>query len=249
MYKEERKARILALLNSRQFTTVDELSHDLEVSQTTVRRDLDELIATGRVAHNRKGITLPLENYTEAHINFRMAVDAAAKTAIARAAAEMVTDGSVIFLDSSSTVQCMMEPLSRKKNITAVTHSMAVLEGLSNSGIVLYFSGGEYYAPSQAVFGEEAIRAVEHFNFDYMFFSCNTVTPDGYATATFEHSAALRRRVLMRTRNPVLLCCKNKIGSYRAHNIAHVNDVKYIVTDSTTAFQNVSPQVIRVEGV
>lgn len=249
MLKDERKNRIMAVLDRSHFTTVEELSRHLGVSQTTVRRDLDELITAGRVERNRRGITLPAENYTEAHIRFRSAVDAGAKAAIGRRAAELAESGSVIFLDSSSTALYMVEPLSKKKNITVVTHSLAVIDGLSNSDIELYLTGGEYYAPSQAFFGEEAIRAAERFNFDYMFFSCNTVTPDGYATATFERSAALRRRILKRTRCPVLLCCQNKIGRYRAHNIAHVNDVRYIVTDSPSAFQNVPPRVIRAEEV
>ena len=249
MLKDERKNRIMAVLERCHFTTVDELSRYLGVSQTTVRRDLDELIAAGRVERNRRGVTLPAENYTEAPVRFRSAVDAGAKAAIGRRAAGLVSAGSVIFLDSSSTGLCMIEPLAKMKNITVVTHSLAVIDGLSNSDVDLYLTGGEYYAPSQAFFGEEAIRAAERFNFDYMFFSCNTVTPDGYATATFEHSAALRRRILARTRCPVLLCCQNKIGRYRAHNIANINDVKYIVTDSPTAFQNVPPQVIRVEEV
>lgn len=249
MLKEERKARIMAVLDSKHFSTVGELSQCLGVSQSTVRRDLDELIEAGRVERNRRGVTLPAENQTEAPVRFRSAVDAGAKAAIGRQAAALVESGSVIFLDSSSTGLYMVEPLARRKNITVVTHSLAVINGLSNSGIGLYLTGGEYYAPSQAFFGEEAIRAAERFNYDYMFFSCNTVTPDGYATATFEHSAALRRRILNRTRCPVLLCCQNKIGRYRAHNIAHIKNVKYIVTDSPTAFQHVPPQVIRVGEV
>lgn len=249
MLKDERKTRIMTVLDRERFTTVEELSRSLGVSQTTVRRDLDELHAAGRVERNRRGVTLPAENCTEAHIRFRSAVDAGAKAAIGRRAAELVSPGSVVFLDSSSTGLCMVEPLARKKNITVVTHSLAVIDGLSNSDIDLYLTGGEYYAPSQAFFGEEAIRAAERFNFDYMFFSCNTVTPDGYATATYEHSAALRRRILARTRWPVLLCCQNKIGRYRAYNIAHISEVKYIVTDSPAAFQNVPPRVIRAEEV
>lgn len=249
MLKDERENRIMRVLDRDRFTTVEELSRDLGVSQTTVRRDLDALRAAGLVERNRRGVTLPAENYTEAHIRFRSAVDAGAKAAIGRRAAELVSAGSVIFLDSSSTGLYMAEPLARKKNITVVTHSFAVIDCLADSGLELYLTGGEYYAPSQAFFGEEAIRAAERFNYDYMFFSCNTVTPDGYATATYEHSAALRRRVLARARWPVLLCCQNKIGGYRAHNIAHVRDVKYIVTDSPTAFQSVPPQVVRVEEV
>lgn len=249
MFKDERKTKIISILEHSHFTTIEELSRHLGVSQTTVRRDLDELIAAGRVERNRRGVTLTAEDHAEAHIRFRSAVDAGAKAAIGRRAAELVPSGSLIFLDSSSTGLCMVEPLAKKKNITVVTHSLAVIDGLSNSEVDLYLTGGEYYAPSQAFFGEAAIQTAEQFNYDYMFFSCNTVTPDGYATATYEHSAALRRRILARTRWPVLLCCQSKIGRYRAHNIARLADVKYIVTDSPTAFQNVPPQVIRVREV
>ena len=249
MLKEERKAKIMALLNQNQFVTVEELSRYLSISPTTVRRDLDELLNAGRIERNRRGVTLPAENYTEAHVNFRTAVYSAAKAAIARRAVDFVETGSVIFLDSSSTTLYMLESLAKKKNITVVSHSLAVINGLANSDIELYLTGGEYYAPSQAFYGMEAIRAVECFNFDFMFFSCNTITPDGYATATFEHSAALRRRVLARSTTPVLLCNHSKIGKFRPHNIAHISQVKYVITDSPDGFRGVPAQVIRIGEV
>lgn len=246
MLKEIRQERILEYLRTNQFASIQELSILNQTSHTTVRRDLISLKATGQIIADRSGVRIVSDSVSEGNLNYRSAINPAIKAMIAHRAAQLIPNDSLIFLDSSSTILHMLPDIREKNNITVVTHSVAVCTQLINSKIPVYMLGGEYYPPSHAFYGEPAIEMVHHFNFDYCFLSCVTVTPDGFATATWEHSATLRRHVLSRTTHPVLVCDESKIGFIRPHNIAHINEMRYIVTNSTTAFQNIRPEVIRI---
>lgn len=246
MLKETRQERILEYLRTNQFASIEELSILNKTSHTTVRRDLVSLKATGQIVADRSGVRIVSDSASEGNLNYRSAINPTIKATIARHAAKLIPNDSLIFLDSSSTILHMIPDIKEKNNITVVTHSVAVCSQLVNSNIPVYMLGGEYYPPSHAFYGELAIENVKHFNFDYCFLSCVTVTPDGFATATWEHSATLRRHVISRTVNPVLVCDQSKIGHMRPHNIAHINEMRYIVTDSKTAFFNAAPTVIRI---
>ena len=103
MLKNEREQEVLAALRSAGYQTVGQLSQALYISESTVRRILQELEKKGQIKRSDGGAEL-LDTHTHAPSFSARAYDhPEAKRAIARKAAELVWDGSVVFLDQSST--------------------------------------------------------------------------------------------------------------------------------------------------
>lgn len=246
MLKEIRQQSILAIVQDKKFVTTNALAEHLKVSPSTIRRDLTEMAALGTVLRNRGGVVPVVTKHTEASVHFRASVNAQAKAAIAKRAAELIPDGSVIFLDPSSTVLSMIEYLHAKKNITVVTNSLLLISMLRGTQIKFRLIGGWFYEPSHAFYGEIAEESVRRFNFDMAFLSSVSITPEGYAAETHEHAATIRRAVIKHTHCSVLLCDSSKIDIYRAYNVAHIDELSYIITNDAVRLNDTRAIVIRV---
>lgn len=246
MFRQERLDGILQFIIRRGFVTVPQLCKQFRVSPATVRRDLEALSQKQLILRNRNGAVPCQEQHTEAPVHFRAAVNAKAKQLIARAAADLVRDGSLIFIDSSTTVLSMVDFLTVKKNLTIVSNSLLLMMLMRDTGHRLVLTGGEYFAPSHAFYGELAVETLNGYNFDCAFISSVAVTGDGFAAETMEHSVAVRQTALRRAHTAVLLCDKSKMNLYRPYNIAPINAMDYIITDDPLYPQHTTARVIRV---
>ena len=135
MLKEERLQRLLQILDEQGSVTAEQLSQKLFVSLPTVYRDLRELQrrqlavrSDGRVRRSReRSVTTPLD--------FRRTIHAAEKAAIARAAVKLIRDGSVIFLDASTTVSYLIDDLTAFRDLTVLTNGLATAALLRQAGV------------------------------------------------------------------------------------------------------------------
>ncbi|MBM9595798.1 DeoR/GlpR family DNA-binding transcription regulator [Roseitranquillus sediminis] len=140
---------VLALLRDRPFVSVNELTSYFGVSPATIRRDIDKLseagsaqkvyggIAAIQAEHRRRAIALPFSDNRD--------IAVAAKRAIARAASQLVRDGSIIIVHAGST--CFhfgVEIASR--SVRVVTHSMPLAGYLAEFGTChVTVSGGDLH--------------------------------------------------------------------------------------------------------
>lgn len=231
--KEQRKLEILKILNSRDYSTITELASLLGVSQSTIRRDLNELSRKDLVAFKREGVVPLSQDISDKPIDYRSAVNSRAKAELARAAIKLITDGSCVFLDSSTTVLAMVAALRTFKNIIVVTNSLNAVRQLRGSSFPVHLVGGDVSPRSMACYGPIAEATIREFNFDYAFFSPVAVTPDNYVAETTVNAASVRRTALEQARCAVLLCDHSKIGLSRPYNVAHLDAFDYIITDDT----------------
>ena len=246
MFRDERLNSVLELTVKRGFVTVPELCEQFRVSPATIRRDLQILSQKGLLQRNRNGAVPWQKQHTEASVHFRAAVNAKAKQKIARVAAELLSDGNLIFIDSSTTVLSMVDFLSSRRNLTIVSNSLLLMTLMRDTAHRMILTGGEYYAPSHAFYGEWAAEALNAYNFDFAFISSVAVTRDGWAAETMERSVSVRKNALRRASVKVLMCDKSKMNLHRPYNIAPINDMDYIITDDPLYPQHTTARVIRV---
>ena len=245
MFRDERLNSVLELTVKRGFVTVPELCEQFRVSPATIRRDLQILSQKGLLQRNRNGAVPWQKQHTEASVHFRAAVNAKAKQKIARAAAELLSDGNLIFIDSSTTVLSMVDFLSSRRNLTIVSNSLLLMTLMRDTAHRMILTGGEYYAPSHAFYGEWAAEALNAYNFDFAFISSVAVTRDGWAAETMERSVSVRKNALRRASVKVLMCDKSKMNLQRAYNIAPIDEMDYIITDDPVFPRGTRSAVIR----
>ena len=229
--RELRLLDILGTIREKGYMTTQELAEKFNVSVSTVRRDLSELNRRGMVSVSKNGVVPISETIIDTPVGFRSTVNVQAKALIARNALQLVSSGSVIFLDSSSTVLQMVSGLRNMRNIVVVTNSLPVATRFQGSLVPVHLLGGEMSTLSKGFFGPAAEEAVRAFNFDLAFFSPVAVTPTGFAAETAEYAASLRRAAMEQAQSAVLLFDHSKIGLTRPYNIAHLDAFRYLITD------------------
>ncbi len=231
MLRDERLDRILRFLDERGFTTVPQLCDLFKVSPATIRRDLSDLEQKQLIRRNRNGAIPQQAHRTEASVHFRAAVNAKEKEKIAREASKLVHDHSVIFMDSSTTVLSMVSFLDEKLDLTIVSNSLMLMNLMRDSRHKLILTGGEYYAPSHAFYGEFAVEVIRSYNYDFAFVSSVAITEDGWAAEALEHSVSVRQSAFSRARQSVLMCDKTKMKQFRPYNMIHISQVDKLITD------------------
>ena len=229
--REQRLLGILGTVREKGYATTQELAEKFDVSVSTIRRDLSELNQRGMVAMSKNGAVLISETIVDTPVNFRSTVNAHAKAAIARNALQLVSSGSTIFLDSSSTVLQMAVGLRNMRDIVVVTNSLPMAMRLQSGPVQVRLIGGEMSPASRSFFGPAAEQALRRFNFDLAFFSPVAVTPQGFAAETIESAASLRRAAMEQAKGSALLFDTTKIGLMRPSTIAHIDVFQYLITD------------------
>ena len=164
---DSRSARILEILMEQGKVQVSKLAEYLDVSQVTVRKDLDQLEEQGLI-HREHGCALLLPRDD---MNSRMAYHYEIKRQIARLAAETVKNGETVMIESGSCCVLLADELARRKrDVTIVTNSAfiaAYIRKVPDVKIVLL--GGDYQAQAQVMVGPITRKCAEEYFVDKLF--------------------------------------------------------------------------------
>jgi len=235
MAKETRLQDILNILDEHSPVTAEQLSRDLFTSLPTIYRDLRELSRRRLIIHAGGYIQRAQPQVVTTPLDFRRAIQAEEKAAIAKAAAGLIRPDSTIFVDASTTASYLVPELALIPNLTVLTNGLVTAMLLKRAGLQTYCLGGGLVEYSLAVVGQSPIELVRRFRIDTMLFSAYGVSPSGRIVDPSEGELSLRRYVLRHTETSVLLCDHSKFGKTSLFNMASLADVDYLVTDAPPA--------------
>lgn len=119
-----RQEKILEILSNNEIVTVESLMNELQVSVSTLRRDLIKLEGEKKITLLHGGGVRLAPKTVELNIFTKLEMNKDAKERIARKAAGLVEDGDTIFLDPSSTTYLMI-PFLAGKDITVLTNGIS----------------------------------------------------------------------------------------------------------------------------
>lgn len=237
MLKEERYDKILDILEKEQYVSALQLSRMLYVSLPTIRRDLAELQRRNQITRSHGGAKKIQSEHIVAPLNFRKTVRTTEKRALCRAAAKLVNDNDIIFIDSSTTTLQMAEFLSEKKNITVITNGIPLATALVEKGIKTYCTGGEIFQNSLAHFGSFAEDFIQRFNIDALFFSCHGVNEKGMLTDPSLPETQIRKVAINQSKKTVFICDETKFSLSTPYNLIPIQKLDHIVTNSTKVYK------------
>ena len=152
MHERERHRIILSLVQERPVATIQDLMELTEASEATIRRDIAALHVQGRLRRVRGGaVATPRD---EGAFETRLRSHAHTKRAIAVAAAQRVSDGDVIAIDSSTTTYYLAEELLSRSGLMVVTNSMpAATLLMERSDATVVLPGGVLRRASHSIVG------------------------------------------------------------------------------------------------
>ena len=146
---------VLALLETRDYVPVTELSEAFAVSEVTVRSDLAALAREGLVARIRGGVRALQQGQSEAGFDLRLRLEVEQKRAIARVAAAMVEDNEAVALDASTTAYYVALELCAKRDLVVVTNGLLVATALADAPtITVIVTGGVLRLSAMSLVGD-----------------------------------------------------------------------------------------------
>ncbi len=234
MLAEERFARILSMVDSAGSVTIAELMDELDVSESTIKRDLSLLDKDGRLNRVRGGATsLNGKLFTrDDSVSNRMELNVDAKQKVGAYAASMINDNDFVYIDAGTTTARMIPFLTNRSSIY-VTNSLPHAMQLSVKGFRVSILGGEFKNLTEAIVGEEAIESLLKYNFTKGFFGTNGVSIERGFTTPEMKEAMVKRAAMRQCRNAYVLCDKSKFDNVASITFGAFESAN-VITDYTT---------------
>lgn len=243
----ERHERILSALGDGGLT-VRQLADVLDVSESTVRRDLEALGRAGRLTRMHGGAMLTKgsrSNITDSGAiedPIRSVDDAetALRRRMAVAAAELVRDGDVVILDIGSTTALLAVEL-RGRPITVITSNLEVLDVLRDDDAVeVVLLGGVLRRNYQSLVGPLTESAVDQLAADVMFLSCTGVR-NGQVVDNMAVEVPIKQSLIAAAARVVLLASERKFPGTGAMRLCTLDEVDVLVTTSGAPDDQLEP--------
>lgn len=220
-----RQQRILQNIESQGRMRVKELANEFQVSELTIRRDLDELEAAGRIYRFHGGAEL-------AETSLSGAGESAAKIAIAAAAAASVQNGDTLFINSSSTALLALKHL-HNKHLTVITNNCKALAADVDPRIKLVLTGGDISFPKEALTGEFALSSLNLASASRCILGISGLSPENGLTSANLAEIAVNERMLARTAGEKIIVAEShKLGKDSAFVTGKITAVDTLYTDS-----------------
>lgn len=241
---EQRRALILEEVRRRGGARVNELTRKLNVSDMTVRRDLDALARQGALEKVHGGAVPLAEASThEPGFEAKSSLELTAKADIARSAAEMAQEGSAIALSGGTTTYALAQRLTEVPDLTVVTNSMRVADvfhaaqrapGASGAprpeAATVVLTGG-VRTPSDSLVGPVADAAIRSLHFDVLFLGVHGISPEAGLSTPNLAEAETNRRFVRSARRVVVVADHTKWGTVGLSSFASLDEVDTMVTD------------------
>jgi DeoR/GlpR family transcriptional regulator of sugar metabolism len=230
---DERRRLIAQRLRQQGSVSVAWLEREFAISPMTARRDLDELERRGVARRTHGGAVLPALSSHEDSFLQRLEVGVEAKERLAEAVLELLEPGEAVFVDSSTTAYFAARRIVRENlQCTLLTNAVAVMDLLTEVDapqVELVGAGGTLRKLTRSFVGPLAVRSVEAHFADHVIFSVRGLTPDGYLTDPDPLEAEVKRAMIRRSRQAVLLVDDSKFDRPALTQIADVAEVSLIL--------------------
>ncbi len=241
MLKTARQTQIRRLVEENGQVSVTELNALFEVSEATVRRDLEELAALGWIRRTHGGAIRVQRARKELPVMQRLSSHEDEKQRIGRLAAAQIREGETVFLGSGSTVQAMAGHLLDIPELTVITNSLSVTNQLANGEHVELIVIGGMLRPSElSMVGHIAEQAIREFRADRVFMGMRGIDPRHGFTSDYLPEAMTDRAILEIAPHNVIVADHSKFGRVSTVFLAPVTAAHDIITDEETPAEIVS---------
>ncbi|MBA2677379.1 MAG: DeoR/GlpR transcriptional regulator [Ktedonobacteraceae bacterium] len=239
MLKEERQQAIIDLLRRDGKVLAASLITRLNVSEDTIRRDLNDLSEAGILQRVHGGALprAPFHSYEQ-----RVRETDAAKQAMAEAAAQLIHDGQVVIMDSGTTILEVVAHLPTTLHATIVTNSVPVAAALTHhSGVEVHVLGGRLKKDAQAMVGVPVVDALRRIRADLCLLGVCSLHPDIGISMLDVEEAYVKRAMIEQAAEVVAVVDAAKLGTAAPYIIGPLSSLTYVVTNSSVEQQVLAP--------
>jgi DeoR/GlpR family transcriptional regulator of sugar metabolism len=230
LYPTERHQQILDLLAASGRVTVANLSERFDVSEVTIRADLQMLADQGLLIRAHGG-AVAANRAPELALTLRRQQQVAEKERIGLAAAAMVNNGEAVFLDTSSTSLAIAQNLRRHRDLTVLTNSLALAQALLNvHSITVVVAGGILQRDTVSLVGSDGLEVLRRFNIQKGFFGAHGLDERAGLTDVSAAEAEVKRQVIPLCRQVIAVLDATKWGRAGLASFASLDQLHTIIT-------------------
>ena len=232
MLAVERINKIKEILINQKTAKVSDLSALFNVTEETIRRDLQKLEDESFLVRSYGGAFIDEGVKTDIDISFREFSHVEGKQRIAAKCIDYIHDGNSVFLDASTTSLFIANNLANK-NITLVTNSLRIANVLvDHTNINLIIIGGGFNHSDMSMLGRNAELNINSYFFDTAFISCRSLSREYGVTDSNEQQAEIRKLAIEHANKVFLVADYTKFDRTSFTRICGFDKIHNIVVDS-----------------
>ena len=211
---------------------VNELADKYEVTEETIRRDLEKLESDGYAKKTYGGAVRNDNMTSELPYTVRKQTNVSGKRYIAEKIGALISDGDSLLLDSSTTALFTVKSIESKHNLTLVTNSVEILLDLPQGhDWNIVSTGGLYRSESMSFYGAAAEEVVEKYYADYAVLSCKGFDAEKGMTDGRETFAMLKKAFIRSAKKVILAVDHTKFNKISFVRLGELDDIDVVVTD------------------
>lgn len=242
MIPELRQKKIIDMISDTDIITTERLTKLLNISPSTLRRDLLKLSNQKKIMLLHGGGIRLLPKITELSMTAKMGLHKDAKDKIAQKAVSLIADGDVIYLDPSSTTYQMI-PYLKEHRVTVITNSVSHIDELINYKIPCIMVGGSIKAATNSCIGLIAENILKGFNFNKSFIGANGFSITSGITNHDINENVIKTLAVRQSCDPYFLMDSSKFNVVAMVKLANINDYP-IITEKLIPELSSYPNII-----
>ena len=247
MLTEERRAKIVEIVNEKKAVSVNELVEMLDTSAATIRRDINELNTSKQLVKVFGGATavstLDVNTKEDAVIQ-KATKNVVEKDSISRYAAGLIQDNDFVYIDAGTTTLAMVDYIlnSRAKYITnGVVHAKRLMD----KGLEVIMIGGRLKGSTEAVVGPDCVEFIRKYHFTKAFMGTNGISVRAGFTTPDVDEAMIKTEAIRHSYMAYVLADHTKFDQINSVTFAEIN-ICSIITDKAVAKEYSSHTVVKV---
>lgn len=228
MLKRERQAFIMKQVNLHNRALSADLGAMLNVSEDTIRRDLNELADAGELIKVHGGALSKSYHYDYTPSSTYALSE---KTVVAKKAATLIENGMYVMIGGGTTVRELVRALPQNLSATFFTISLTTaLQLCDHPTIEVIFLGGKLVKNSQISVGGEVISRMNDISADLCILGTNSIDNEGITDSDLE-AVQVKKAMIKASKRTAIVTISEKLGSTQRLRVCELNDVDFLITE------------------
>lgn len=230
---DDRRNKILELINRNGKVKVIELSKLFGISEVTIRNDLSELENAGILERIHGGAISTNKAYYNMSLHDRMRTNEDEKRNIAFEVASLITDGDTVIINSGTTTLFAVQELKNIKNLTLLTNSLPIAQEASNyNNIHVIMLGGDINPQYKFTYGDDTLNQLKKYKADKLILAADGVSAMEGVTTYHHLEAEVNRQMIVRVNKTIIVADYTKIGRASFAKIDSLDNVDILITNN-----------------
>lgn len=219
-------------LNDEKKVYVTELAAFFEVTEETIRRDLERLEKEDQLHRSYGGAVLNEQTTGALSFARRASLNNDDKSSIARKALRLISNGSSLMVDASTTTLSLLQHLKSKKSLTIISNSARLIAESLDLPHTIISTGGQLRPNALSLTGAATEKMLRSYYVDLAFISCKAVDLKKGVLESNEAEAVIKQRMIKQAARTYLLCDHSKLGGSAFFRICELPVLAGIITDT-----------------